>query len=272
MNTPEQQIQKDLIRDRFTRTAEVFGDYAIANRSAEVDLLGGLVSLRQTDRAVDIACGPGTLALRFAPQVRWICGLDLTPAMLARAQRSAAERNLRNLVFAIGDAQALPFPDASLDVAVTGYSLHHIPDPARVVREMARVLRNGGRAGILDLEAPEDSKAAELSNRIEKVRDPSHVRTLSKKEFHALFAAAGLHVLTSEPAEHQRSFDSWMHTAGWGRGDEVYAQTRRLLEETIPGDTANLHPQYAPSNDALNAGDTDITMATTAILIAGEKM
>src|SRR6202453_1990906 len=118
---------KALVREQFTRTAEVFGDYAVAHRVADAELLARMVSAGTNDRAVDLACGPGTLALRFARHVRWVCGLDFTPAILERARHTAAHEGLLDkLTFAIGDAQALPFADNSLDLAVTSYSLHHI--------------------------------------------------------------------------------------------------------------------------------------------------
>jgi ubiquinone/menaquinone biosynthesis C-methylase UbiE len=78
---------KALVRERFTRTAEVFGDYAVANRVTEAEMLARMVSAGPDDRAVDLACGPGTLALRFARHVRSICALDLTPAILACSQQ-----------------------------------------------------------------------------------------------------------------------------------------------------------------------------------------
>src|SRR5271156_997996 len=100
---------KALVRERFTKTAEVFGDYAVANRAAEAEALARMVSANANDRAVDLACGPGTLALRFAKHVRWVCGLDFTPAILERARQTAAREGLlHKLAFAIGDAQALP--------------------------------------------------------------------------------------------------------------------------------------------------------------------
>ena len=107
------QQQKELVREQFTRTAQIFGDYALASRVAEAERLARMVMAGGADRAVDLACGPGTLALRFARHVRWICGLDLTPAILDRARRSAAAEGLANLDFAIGDAQSLPFADGS---------------------------------------------------------------------------------------------------------------------------------------------------------------
>ena len=111
---------KAFVRERFTKTAEVFGDYAVSHRVTEAETLARMVSANANDRAVDLACGPGTLALRFARHVGWICGLDFTPAILERARHTAANEGLlHKLTFAIGDAQALPFADQTLDLAVT---------------------------------------------------------------------------------------------------------------------------------------------------------
>lgn len=271
MTTLDQQRQRDLVRDRFTRTAEAFGNFVLQERVAEAEKLANLVEATAGDRAVDLACGPGTLALRFARRVRWICGLDLTPAMLLRAKNSAKSDGLANLNFSIGDAQALPFPDDSVDFVVTSYSLHHIPDPARVIREMARVVRRGGRVGVIDVCAPEDAKAAELNNRIDRLRDPSHTRSLPQSEFEKLFAAAGLRVTAVEIEGHPRSFDNWLHVAGWHRGDDAYEATRRLMESTIPGDSAGFHPKFSQSGTDAHDSRPDIHMVNTAVYIAARN-
>jgi len=276
MSTSSDRQQKELIQDRFTRTAEVFGDFVMKDRVREADNLARLVGTNGKDRAVDLACGPGTLTLTFARRVRWICGVDLTAAMLARARRTMLADGTRNVAFAFGDAHALPFTDGSLDLAVTSYSLHHMPDPARVLREMARVLKPGGRAGVLDIFVPEDAKIAEINNRIERLRDPSHTRTLAKSELDKMFAAAGLRILATEVEEHPRSFDHWMHVAGWKRGDAAYIETRRLMEATIVDDSANFHPRYAPidakSTSEGSSAAPDIAIINTSQSIAAEKI
>lgn len=272
MSAQSDSRQKDLIRDRFTRTAEFFSNFVLEHRVREAERLARLVRAGTNDRAVDLACGPGTLALKFARQVRWICGLDLTPAMLARAKRSAAEEGIANAAFAFGDVNAVPLPDGSLDIAVTSYSLHHMPDAARVVGEMARVVRRGGRVGVLDIFVPEDPRIAELNNRIERTRDPSHTRTLAKNEFEAIFAQLGLRMLGSEVEAHPRSFDHWMRTAGWERADTPYIETRRLMEASMPDDSANYHPRFAPPDPARSGEEPDIDMVNTALFIAGQKM
>lgn len=276
MSTSSDRRQKDLVKDRFTRTVDVFGDFVMKDRVREADNLARLVGANEKDRAVDLACGPGTLALTFARRVGWICGVDLTAAMLARARRTAHAEGTLNVAFANGDAHALPFADASLDLAVTSYSLHHMPDPARVLLEMGRVLKPGGRAGVLDIFVPEDTKIAEVNNRIERLRDPSHTRTLPKSELEKMFAAAGLRILATEVEEHPRSFDHWMHVAGWKRGDAAYIETRRLMEATIADDGANFHPRYTPIDAKGTSEDSsaapDIAIINTSQSTAAEKM
>jgi ubiquinone/menaquinone biosynthesis C-methylase UbiE len=277
MTATEKPRQSDLIRDRFTKTAQVFGDYAVSYRVQFAETLMRLASAGPNDRVTDLCTGPGTLALRFARGVRWVCGLDLTPAMVARARATAAEEGLTNTVWALADAQSLPFADASLDIAVTSYSLHHIPDPARTIREMARVVRPGGRVGIIDIVASEDPRAAEAANRIEIARDPSHTRSLAKSDFEKMVADAGLRWLAHETGENPRSFDHWPHVAGWHRGDPVYEETRRLMEATLSDDLAGFHPRLAPpdpSHPHIPPRDTrpDIQMANPAIFLAAEKI
>ena len=263
---------KALVRERFTRTAEVFGDYAVAHRVTGAERLARMVSAGPNDRAVDVACGPGTLALRFARHVRWVCALDLTPAILARARSNAIKDGLANLVCALGDAQALPFRDGSLDIAVTSYSLHHISDPAKVLREMARVVKPGGRVGVLDIVVPEDPKIRELNHRIEYIRDNSHSRSLARSDFDRIFAAAGLRIVATEAHGHPRTFDHWMHVAGWKRADREYREARRLMESSMADDGADFHPRFEPADVAKPGEEPEISMVNTGIYIAAEKI
>src|SRR5271163_674576 len=193
--------QHDLVRDRFTQTAEVFGSSVLKTRAAEAEILARMVQVKASDRAVDFACGTGALAMAFAPRVRWVFGVDLTAAMLGVAQRDARESKVRNVAFTIGNAQKVPFADRSFDLALTSYALHHVPDAAQVIGEMWRVLKPGGRVGVIDIYAPEERHRAEMHERIERVRDPSHTRTLARSELAALLAAKGLHVIDMRTEE-----------------------------------------------------------------------
>jgi SAM-dependent methyltransferase len=91
----------------------------------------------------------------------------------------------------VGDALPLPFPDVSFRVVVTRFSFHHFLEPKAVLNEMVRVCQPGGRVAVIDVftSSPEQ---AEAYNRVEKLRDPSHVRALSLEELTGLCHGAGL--------------------------------------------------------------------------------
>jgi ubiquinone/menaquinone biosynthesis C-methylase UbiE len=260
--------QKERIREQFTKTAEVFGTFAVATRGGEADWLMKAVGAAKRDRAIDVACGPGSMTLPFARQVRWICGFDLTPAILGRAKKSAAEAGLTNFSVAIGDAVRLPFADGALDIAVTSYSLHHMPDAARVIGEMARVVRKGGRVGVVDIRVGEDPAVEELNTRIERLRDASHTRTLRRTEFDAIFAKNRLRPIVAQIQEHARQFDHWLHVAGLHPGDARYQETRKLMESTMGNDSAGFHPRIEA---AMPGAEPELMITNTVLLIAGEK-
>jgi ubiquinone/menaquinone biosynthesis C-methylase UbiE len=261
----------DRVRDRFTRTAREFASFALSMRSEEAERLASLALAGFPDAArataVDLACGPGTFTRAFAVRVGFILGLDLTPAMLAEAQQTAARDALANMTFACADANALPLPDAALELAVCAYSFHHFLDPARAVREMARVLRVGGRLAAVDLIVPEGADP-EWNNRIERARDSSHACTLASAQFRALVQAAGLRLLATETGERTRQFDHWMQIMGCSPGTPAYVATRCLMETSMPGDAAGFHPHFAP---AAPGAPPELEFGQTSLFLVAEK-
>lgn len=181
-----------LIRDQFTRQAEPFSS---AGPIADEKALAMLVAAARPDpgdAVLDVACGGGLVVCAFAPRVRQATGIDLTPAMLERARKLAAGKGLANVAWREGDVCPLPWPEAAFDIVVTRFAMHHFPDPRAVFTEMVRVCRPGGRIVVADTCASSDPKKAAAFNRLEKLRDPSHVRALSLAEFEELYREAGL--------------------------------------------------------------------------------
>src|SRR5262249_24498503 len=144
------------------------------------------------DTLLDVACGGGLVVCAFAPRVRHATGIDMTAAMLDRARALAAEKGVGNVSWEEGDVAALPDPDAAFTIVVTRFAVHHFRDPLAVLREMVRVCAPGGKIIVVDTCASPDPAKAALFNRLEKLRDPSHMRALPLVELQDLFRLAGV--------------------------------------------------------------------------------
>ena len=185
------EAQRRLILDQFTRQAVPFSEMPAHSNEEANRLLIDLAQIGPEDEVLDVACGPGLVACTLAGVARHVTGIDLTPAMIELAQARQRSKGLTNLTWVVGDAVPLPFPDASFSVVVTRYSFHHFLDPQAVLAEMVRVCQPGGRIAVIDVFTSSPDQA-EAYNRVEKFRDPSHVRALSLEELTGLFHDAGL--------------------------------------------------------------------------------
>lgn len=109
-----------------------------------LDHLARAAAPRPGEKVLDVACGTGALATRLATSGAAVTGLDLAPALIDTANRLAAAHGLR-IDYQVGDAENMPFPDASFDVVASSVGSMFAPDHAAVARELARVCRPGGR-------------------------------------------------------------------------------------------------------------------------------
>jgi ubiquinone/menaquinone biosynthesis C-methylase UbiE len=229
---------KAVVQEEFTRQADA---YAVAPTVSDPERIARLVQAvapAPDARVLDVACGPGFLALAFATHCREAVGVDLTDAPLAIAERNRQQRGLVNVRFQRGDADSLPFGDAEFDVVVCRFALHHMEDPGRVVREMARVSR--ATVVIEDLVTSEHRGRADYQNHVERLRDPSHTRALPPSELIALFTAARLEIELLYSAESQQKVDLWL--ANSQTPPDRAAQVRHLIERDAREHLSGMRP------------------------------
>lgn len=227
-------MHADAIVHEFTRQSEAF-NVASVMRSAET--LQTLVDTVPDDAVngawVEVACGPGLISRGMAGKVRRVIGVDLTAGMLQVGRREAEHLSLANVAFAQGDAMRLPFADGTLDGAVTRFSLHHIPVPGRVVKEMARVVRPGGWLLIADHLGTTDGEAAAWHQEIERLRDPSHWACLTPATLRGFGERARLRLISERIIPFSLEFEEWL-TRGTG-GKEMRGLIAQLLAERPQG-------------------------------------
>ncbi len=112
-------------------------------------------SLGPDSVVVDIGAGTGFLTLALAPGAGRAVAVDQSENMLARLRSKATELGLENVETRRGDLSALPLADGTADAVVANMVLHHAEDPPAAIREMARILKPGGRAIITDVDRHE---------------------------------------------------------------------------------------------------------------------
>jgi len=113
-----------------------------------------LGALRLGEQVVDVGSGGGIdslIAARMVGPSGRVIGIDMTPAMLDKARTSAASAGMRNVEFREGFGESLPVEDGWADVVISNGVLNLMPDKDAALREMARVLRPGGRLQIGDI-------------------------------------------------------------------------------------------------------------------------
>jgi demethylmenaquinone methyltransferase/2-methoxy-6-polyprenyl-1,4-benzoquinol methylase len=113
---------------------------------------------RDGEKALDICCGTGDIALQLARKGAEVTGLDFSDGMLEIARERQAKEgfNLARMQFLRGDAQNIPFPDSSFDIVTIGYGLRNLASWEAGLREMQRVAKPAGRLVILEFGKPEN--------------------------------------------------------------------------------------------------------------------
>jgi ubiquinone/menaquinone biosynthesis C-methylase UbiE len=218
-------------------------DYATSDVHAKGESLGRLLTLlkpQSTWHALDVATGAGHMALALAPHVNKVIASDLTSEMLETTARLARQRGLTNIELLRADAEHLPVDDASLDLVSCRLAFHHFPRPDVAAREMARVVRPGGRLAFTDNVTVDDSAAADYYNAYEKLRDPSHYRVDPQARIVEGFERAGFEVLATERLSKEFEFH------GWADRQRVSPPDKDRLLDMMRRIPPALEPLFAP--------------------------
>ena len=199
-----------MAEDRFARTAERFAAQQDARAGELAERVRAFILAGGDERALDVGCGAGALALALAPLVREVVGVDRVPELLALARERAPE----NATFVEADATHLPYGEGEFDLAGTLRTLHHVPRPELVAAELARVTKVGGLVLVIDQLAPVDPLDALAVDRFERARDPGHARLLPESDLRHLFDSNGLVLLRERRDVERRELSAYLDLAG----------------------------------------------------------
>ena len=143
---------RDSMRQHWGARTRSYAAEAASNTGVHAERLLAKLGLRPGERVLDVAAGPGTAALLAAAAVGpagEVVATDLAPEWAEVVAERAAAAGLANVTFRAMGAEALELPDESFDAVVCTFGLMLVPDPVQALREMRRVLRDGGRVGVV---------------------------------------------------------------------------------------------------------------------------
>ena len=236
MSDPKSHSER--VREQFNKYGEAYAKFDYVSEQKGLQRLVQMADAHPEHAMLDVACGPGAIAIEFANTVREAVGIDVTDKFLEMANASAAQQGLANVRFVQGDVNQMDFPDAYFDIAVCRAAFHHFPEPAKVLGEMVRVVKPKGRLLVLDMVASEDADKAAYHHEIETLCDPTHARALSKSQFEQLFADAGPTILFERTGETAYPVDAWIEHGGPPQHDRT--RILELLEACLESDHAGI--------------------------------
>jgi ubiquinone/menaquinone biosynthesis C-methylase UbiE len=231
---------KTVVRREFTQQAQAYAANPSIVDHARLNRLVQAVHPEPQASVLDVATGPGYVAMTLAEAGCEVLGIDLTEAPLAIAEQMRQARGLTNLRFELGDAERLSFGEQTFDIVVSRFALHHCEDPRRVLTEMARVCRIHGVVVIEDLVVSEHPARAAYQNRFEQLRDPSHTRALPVSEFLTLLTACSLEVEQIYTDQLTPALEQWLayaHTPG-----DQAREVRAMIEQDELHDLSGTSP------------------------------
>jgi ubiquinone/menaquinone biosynthesis C-methylase UbiE len=240
MSSSETNLVKEQVAAHWGRRAPGFDDgfgHSIrtpAERAAWDRIFDLVLPGHRPLDTLDAGCGTGFLSFELAARGHSVTGVDFAPAMLAEARRKAAERAVP-VQFEQADAEQLPFPSASFDLAISRHVLWTLPHPEAAIDEWIRVLRPGGRLVVADGQFDpnflvEPSQNARTSAEYAAIGDRlPFLGGRPREEIEALLAAHGLIEVGSDPVL-----------------DLVEAQAQRMVEE---GRERQTRPRYVVWGD-----------------------
>lgn len=199
----------------------------------------------KADRILEVAAGTCICGRAFAPHVAHVTCLDATPEMLQIGKEEAEKKNLFNMTFVKGNAEKLPFLDNSFDLVMSRLAFHHFVNPKEIFSEMKRVLKSGGKLLLMDMTVGDEAVRDEV-DRIERMRDFSHVRDLTLGEMQKLYAENNMQLEIQEQIHIPVSLQGWMDFTN--TSEDKQQEIRQLMERDMAGEINTGFSPYRKEN------------------------
>ncbi len=205
---------KDDVKRQFGANAHNYAVSKTHSQGSDLQIVFSVLDPQPHMHVLDVATGAGHTAATIAPAVARVTACDLSSEMIAETVKLFASKGLSNADAVVSDVEALVFPDASFDAVTCRIAPHHFLDINKALSEIARVLKPSGVFVLEDSFSPQEKRLDRFINTLEKLRDPTHVRAYTKREWRRMLIEAAFNVTRMETYRKTHDIEDWMTHSG----------------------------------------------------------
>ncbi len=220
-------------REFFSVNAGEYSKSKSHSQGSDLFALMDMLQLRPGMNCLDMATGTGFTAIELARMCGKVTAIDATEKMLSEAVMNATKAGYTGIEFMERMVESTWLESGFYDVVTCRRAAHHFFDKGAVLREVMRVLKPGGKMGLVDMVVPEADNS-DLLNRIERVRDPSHVGAEKISNWINLASKAGFRIIETRETQEVYGVEAWM--APVSTSGEAFKQVKEILEAAAAED------------------------------------
>jgi ubiquinone/menaquinone biosynthesis C-methylase UbiE len=220
-------------REFFSVNAREYSKSKSHSQGSDLVALMNMLQPRPDMNCLDMATGTGFTAMELARRCGKVTAADATEEMLSEAVKNATEAGYTGIEFMERMVESTGLESGLYDVVTCRRAAHHFFDKGAFLREVMRVLKPGGKLGLVDMVVPEADNS-DLLNRIERIRDSSHVGAEKISNWVHFASAAGFRIIETRETQEEYSMEAWM--APVSTSGEAFKQVKEVLEAATGGD------------------------------------
>jgi len=201
-------------KKQFDNQAKFYAESTLFSSGLSLKLLINLIDKKKFKKGLDIGTGTGFTALEISKNTDNVIGIDISEGMLNEANIIKKNRGISNVNFEIGEAEKLKYKDNSFDLITCRTAAHHFINIEKSLSEIKRTITKEGICFLIDTISSDQSELNSWHQKVEKLRDASHIKNYSLIEWRSLLKDAGLTIKNTYQTRVNMDIESWMERSG----------------------------------------------------------